>query len=66
MIEQVYKYLKYTNDYEFIHNEIYPSLVKIIEAYSNKIDVDGNNIFLDEDGLLSAGTEKHSNYLDGC
>jgi len=57
LIEQVYKYLKYTNDYEFIQNEIYPSLVKIIEAYSNKIDVDGNNIFLDEDGLLSAGTE---------
>lgn len=57
LIEQVYKYLKYTNDYDFIEKEIYPSLVKIIEAYSGKIDVDGDNIFLDEDNLISAGTE---------
>ena len=58
LIEQVYKYLKYTNDNEFIKDEIYPSLVKIIDAYSEKIDVDGDNIYLDkEDNLLSAGTE---------
>lgn len=58
LIEQVYKYLKYTNDNEFIKERIYPSLVKIIEAYSEKIDVDGDNIYLDkEDNLLSAGTE---------
>ena len=58
LIEQVYKYLKYTNDNEFIKDEIYPSLVKIIDAYSDRIDVDGDNIYLDkEDNLLSAGTE---------
>lgn len=58
LIEQVYKYLKYTNDNEFIKDEIYPSLVKIMDAYSDRIDVDGDNIYLDkEDDLLSAGTE---------
>lgn len=58
LIEQVYKYLKYTNDNEFIKDEIYPSLVKIIDAYSDRIDVDGDNIYLDkEDNLLYAGTE---------
>ena len=59
LIEQVHKYLKYTNDAEFIEEKIYPSLVKIMKAYSERIDVDGNNIFLDkEDNLLSAGTEE--------
>lgn len=57
LFEQIHKYLDYTNDSEFIKNEMYPFLVKIIDAYSNRIDVDGNNIFLDEDNLLSAGTE---------
>ena len=57
LIEQVYKYLKYTNDYDFVKEKIYPSLVKIIEAYSGKIDVDGDNIYLDNDNLISAGTE---------
>ena len=58
LIEQVYKYLKYTNDNEFIKDEIYPSLIKIMDAYSDRIDVDGDNIYLDkEDNLLSAGTE---------
>ena len=58
LIEQVYKYLKYTNDNEFIKDEIYPSLIKIMDAYSDRIDVYGDNIYLDkEDNLLSAGTE---------
>ncbi len=57
LIEQVYKYLKYTNGYDFVKEKIYPSLLKIMDAYSEKIDVDGNNIYLDEDGLISAGTE---------
>lgn len=58
LIEQVYKYLKYTNDGEFIKEKIFPTLVKIMEAYSTRIDVDGNNIYLDEDNLISAGTEE--------
>ena len=37
---------------------MYSVLEKIIDAYSHKIDVDGNNIYLDEDGLISAGTEE--------
>lgn len=56
LIEQAYKYLKYTRDSEFIKEKIYPELKKIIEAYSGKIDIDGNNIYLDEDNLISAGT----------
>lgn len=58
LIEQVYKYLKYTNDYDFVKEKIYPSLTKIIEAYSGFINVDEDNIYLDEeDNLISAGTE---------
>lgn len=58
LIEQVYKYLKYTNDNEFVREKMYSSLIKIIDAYSDRIEVDGDNIYLDkEDNLLSAGTE---------
>lgn len=57
LIEQVNKYIRYTNDYGFIRNEIYDKLVKIMEAYSTRIDVDGDNIYLDEENLISAGTE---------
>ena len=57
LIEQVYKYLQYTGDYSFIKEKIYPSLEKVIEAYCNRIDVDGDNIYLDTDNLISAGTE---------
>lgn len=57
LIEQVYKYLKYTDDVNFIKEKIYPALIRIMEAYCNRIDVDGNNIYLDADNLISAGTE---------
>ena len=57
LIEQVYKYLKYTNDTEFVE-QFYPILAKVIEAYSNRIDIDGDNIYLDTDNLISAGTDK--------
>ncbi len=57
LIEQVYKYLKYTNDTEFVE-QFYPILTKVIEAYSNGIDIDGDNIYLDTDNLISAGTDK--------
>lgn len=57
LIEQVYKYLKYTNDINFVKEKIYPILIKIMEAYSSRIDVDGNNIYLDTDNLISAGTD---------
>ena len=57
LFEQVNKYLKYTNDSKFVMEEMYPVLEKVIDAHLNRIDVDGNNIYLDDDGLLSAGTE---------
>lgn len=61
LFEQVKKYLNYTQDTEFVKLEIYPALEKIIDSYRKKIDVDGNNIYLDEDGLISSGTEKIQN-----
>ncbi len=61
LFEQVQKYLDYTEDIDFIKENIYPKLKKIIEEYSNGIDLDGNNIYLDEDGLISSGTENTQN-----
>lgn len=61
LFEQVEKYLKYTSDYEFIEKEIYLKLKEIIDNYSNRIDYDNNNIKLEEDGLISSGTESTQN-----
>ncbi len=62
LFEQVRKYLAYTHDYEFLKNQLYDTLKKVIEAYISGIDLDGNNIHLDnEDGLLSSGTPQIQN-----
>lgn len=61
LFEQVKKYLQYTNDYEFVKERMYKTLIKIIEAYISGIDVDGNNIHLDSDYLLSSGTPNIQN-----
>ncbi len=61
LFEAVYKYLKYTKDYKFIKNNIYDKLVIIIDNYIRGIDLDDNNIFLDDDGLISSGTENTQN-----
>lgn len=62
LFEQVRKYLEYTHDYEFLKNQLYNTLKRIIEEYINGIDLDGNNIHLDnEDGLLSSGTPQIQN-----
>lgn len=62
LFEQVRKYLEYTHDYEFLKNQLYDTLKRIIEEYINGIDLDGNNIHLDnEDGLLSSGTPQIQN-----
>ncbi len=52
--EAVYKYLVYTQDYEFVREKLYPSLKQIIEKY-----VEGTHfsIKMDVDGLISAGEE---------
>ena len=56
LFEQVKKYINYTGDYTFIKEKIYDKLKDIIENYTNGIDLDNNNIYLDEDFLISAGT----------
>jgi len=59
--EQVKKYLEYTNDYEFVMENIYPKMQNIIENYSNGVDLDNNNIYMDTDGLIVSGTENTQN-----
>ncbi|MBD5136560.1 MAG: glycogen debranching protein [Lachnospiraceae bacterium] len=52
----VYKYLEYTggeSDYEFIRTEIYPKLKEIISSYRDGTDF---SIYMDEDGLIHAGS----------
>lgn len=61
LFEQVNHYLKYTKDYEFIKENIYEKLKEIITNYSNGIELDGNNIYIAEDGLLVSGTEQTQN-----
>lgn len=61
LFEQVQKYVNYTGDINFIKEKIYTVLQEIIENYCNGIDVDNNNIYLDEDGLISSGSEDTQN-----
>ena len=61
LFEQVRKYLEYTSDYDFIMKEIYTHLEDIIMNYSNGIDLEDNNIYLDADGLIVTGTEYTQN-----
>ncbi|MBR2745026.1 MAG: glycogen debranching enzyme N-terminal domain-containing protein [Clostridia bacterium] len=56
LFEQVKRYLNYTSDYNFIKDKIYDQMKNIIDNYKDGIDLWDNNIFLDEDGLISAGT----------
>ena len=59
--EQVKKYLEYTNDYQFVMQDIYPKMENIIENYARGIDLDNNNIYMDTDGLIVSGTENTQN-----
>lgn len=61
LFEQVQKYLNYTNDYQFIKENVYEKLEKIIDNYIKGIDIDNNNIYLDKDFLISSGTENTQN-----
>lgn len=61
LFEQIQKYINYTGDYEFIKENIYGKLEKVIEHYIKGIDIDNNNIFLDKDYLISSGTENTQN-----
>ncbi len=57
LFEQVHKYIRYTKDDNFVKENLYEIMEKIIEAYCKGIDVDNNNIYLDDDGLIVSGTE---------
>ena len=46
------KYLEYTEDYDFVRDEIYPKLEEIIEAYKKGTDF---KIHMDKDYLIHAG-----------
>ena len=61
LFEQVEKYLRYTDDFEFVEQELYPKLASIISNYEEGIDLDDNNIYLDSDGLIVSGTEYTQN-----
>ena len=61
LFEQVYKYLKYTSDYKFIEEKVYNKLISIVDNYQKGIDLADNNIYLDEDFLISSGTEYTQN-----
>lgn len=66
LFEQVVKYLKYTNDYKFIEENLYKVLLNIIDSYINGIDFDDNNIYLDTDYLLVSRDRQNPKYMDGC
>ena len=61
LFEQIQKYINYTGDYEFVKENIYEKLERVIENYIKGIDIDNNNIYLDEDYLISSGTENTQN-----
>lgn len=61
LFEQIAKYLKYTEDIEFVKKEFYEVLKNIVENYEKGIDLDNNNIYLDNDGLIVSGTPTTQN-----
>ena len=61
LFEVVNKYLQYTKDYEFVEKELYKTLKDIVKNYIDGINLDENNIFISEDGLLNSGTKQTQN-----
>ncbi len=61
LFEAVQRYIDYTGDYKFIKQKIFHRLEEIIEYYEKSIDYDDNNIFIDEDGLVSTGSQNTQN-----
>jgi len=65
LFEQVKKYIDYTSDYDFIKDKIYDKMKDIIQNYVQGINLEDNNIFLDDDFLISTGTlETQSTWMD--
>lgn len=61
LFEQIKKYIDYTGDLQFVKDKLYDILVKIIYSYTQGINVDNNNIYLDDDYLIVSGTEETQN-----
>lgn len=61
LFEQIAKYIKYTGDIEFVKKEFYEVLKDIVVNYEKGIDLDNNNIYLDNDGLIVNGTPTTQN-----
>ena len=61
LFEQVQKYINYTGDLDFVKNNLYEKMKDIIEHYTEGIDVDENNIYLDSDNLMVSGTAQTQN-----
>ncbi len=60
--EAVQKYLNYTENYDFVKENLYDSMKSIINNYIDGINIDGNNIYLDDmDYLIVSGTPKTQN-----
>lgn len=60
-IEQVWKYITYTKNWKFVEDKLYDKICEIVDWFQKGIDLDGNNIYLDKDGLISSGTESTQN-----
>ena len=58
LYEQIQKYVDYTGDTKFIKNNFYRIMKNIIKMFKKGIDIEESNIYVDEDGLVSAGTEE--------
>ena len=57
LFEAVKRYLHYTNDYEFVKDNLFGILIKIVDSYLNGTNIDGNNIYFDDKiYLIASGT----------
>ena len=61
LFEEIQKYIEYTKDYKFVKDNLYKKMEDIINNYVVGNNFDNNNIYLDKDGLISAGTEDTQN-----
>ncbi len=61
LFEQVQKYIDYTEDYEFVETYLYEKMYEVIKNYISGIDIDNNNIYLDNDGLIVSGKSDTQN-----
>lgn len=62
LFEQVYKYIQYTGDYQFVKEKLYNIMIKIIDNYIDGTNIADNNIRFDERTyLISAGTMQTQN-----